>query len=61
MRIALVFRGYHYMNIPNFIYSDFEENLENFKQNLFDAYREQGHIIEVFCMTYNSEKLELML
>lgn len=61
MRIALVLRGYHYLYIPQRIYSDFEESIQNFEETIFKPLSEAGHEIDVFCLTYNSEKLNRML
>lgn len=57
MRIAICFRGVHYMNGENDWFIDFEKNVSVFFQNIVKPLQDRGDEVDIFISTYESEKL----
>jgi hypothetical protein len=61
MRIALILRGIHYLEdyehkygIPKYTI-DFHDTLPSIQENVIKAFESQGHIIDVFLLSYHSK------
>jgi hypothetical protein len=62
MRIAICFKGVHYMNGSHNWYIDFEQQLQNFNDYILNPFKNQGHEVDIFLSTYHfsDEKTALL-
>jgi len=62
MKIAVAFKGVHYMNGSHNWYIDFEKQVPNFKNCILHDLQSKGHDVDIFLSTYeySSEKTELL-
>ena len=57
MRIAICLRGRSFYH-NQFYHTDFTESCDNINAMIIEPLRKHGHIVDIFCCTYVSHKLE---
>ena len=62
MKIAICFKGVHYMNGSHNWFIDFEQQVQNFKDTILTPLKNQGHEVDIFLSTYkfSDEKTALL-
>jgi hypothetical protein len=62
MRIAIGFKGVHYMNGRHNWYVDFEQQVQNFNDTILTPLKNQGHHVDIFLSSYffSDEKTALL-
>jgi len=52
MRIAICFKGVHFMNGSHNWFINFEDQVQNFNEKILTPLKEQGHQVDIFLSTY---------
>jgi hypothetical protein len=60
MRIAVFLRGRSFYH-TEFYHTDFSESCDNINKMILEPLRKYGHIVDIFCCTYVSHKLDDMI
>lgn len=53
MRVAICFKGVHFMNGSHNWYVDFEQQVPNFNEKILTPLKDQGHQVDIFLSTYH--------
>lgn len=60
MRVAICFRGVHYMNGEYEWTVNFEDQVQNFYDKIVNPLKNDGHTVDVFISTYKSIKSDML-